>query len=55
MQLMHIFEVLLLAACVAGIFIPWDRRSSKDRRKSERGGRRTADGAQADTTEPTCN
>jgi hypothetical protein len=54
MQLMHVFEVLLLVAIVAGIFTSsWDRRTGEDRRDSGRGGRRTADSAQADMTEPT--
>jgi hypothetical protein len=46
-------EVLLLVAIGAGIFMSWDRREGKDRRGSDRGGRRTADGAEADFTEPT--
>jgi hypothetical protein len=54
MQPIVIFEILLLVAIVAGIFVPWDARSAKDRRESSRGGRRTADGTEAtDVTEPT--
>jgi hypothetical protein len=51
-QLGLVFQILLLVAIVAGIFT-WDRRASQDRRSSNRAGRRTADGAAADTTEPT--
>ena len=47
MQLMLVFQVLLLVAIAAGIFISWDRRSGKDRRLADRGGRREADGASA--------
>lgn len=47
MQLMLVFEILLLVAIAAGIFIGWDRRSGKDRRYASRGGRREADGAAA--------
>jgi len=53
MQLMQVFEVLLLVAIAAGALMSWDRRSGEDRRGSSRGGRRTADGAAADFTEPT--
>jgi len=30
MPLMHVFEVLLLIAIVAGIFVGWDRPSPKE-------------------------
>ena len=52
-QLSLVFQVILLASIVAGIFISWDRRTRKDRRRSIRGGRRTVDGAAANITEPT--
>jgi hypothetical protein len=52
MQLVLVFQVLLVVAIAAGIFVSWDRRSGKDRRQASRGGRRTADGAQADISEP---
>jgi hypothetical protein len=55
MQLIHVFEILLLAAIVAGILMPWDPRAGKERRRSNRGGRRSADGAAADMSEPTSN
>jgi len=41
-------------AIAAGI-LSWDRPSGEDRRESNRGGRRTVDGAEADVTEPTSN
>jgi hypothetical protein len=44
MQLIHVFAILLLVAIVAGIFVPWDPRAGKER---------TADGADADISEPT--
>lgn len=47
MEPIVIFEVLLLVAIVAGIFSPWDARSGKERRRSNRGGRRQSDGMQA--------
>ncbi len=53
MQLMPVFVVLLLVAIAAGAFMSWDRRSAEDRGDSSRGGRRTADEAAADFTEPT--
>ena len=49
MQLSIVFEVLLLVSIAAGIFIGWDRRSGRDRRRASRGGRREADGATAAT------
>ena len=52
MQLVLVFQVLLIVAIAAGIFVSWDRRSGKDRRRATRGGRRTADGARADVSEP---
>jgi len=42
-----IFQILLLIAIVAGVFVSWDPRSGKDRRGAGRGGRREADGAAA--------
>jgi hypothetical protein len=30
MPLMHVFEVLLLVAIVAGIFVGWDRPAAKE-------------------------
>jgi hypothetical protein len=51
-QLSLVFLVLLLVSLAAGIFISWDRRTGRDRRRSVRGGRRTADGTAANTTEP---
>jgi hypothetical protein len=53
MQLVLVFQVLLVVAIAAGIFVSWDRRSGKDRRRGSRGGRRTADGAEAKLSEPT--
>jgi hypothetical protein len=47
MQLVVVFEILLLVAIVAGVFAGWDRRSGRDRRRASRGGRRAADGAAA--------
>jgi hypothetical protein len=47
MQLVLVFEILLLVAIVAGVFAGWDRRSGRDRRRASRGGRRAADGAAA--------
>ena len=55
MQLMSVFVVLLLVAIAAGAFVSWNRRTEDDRRHSSRGGRRTADGAGADITQPTSN
>ena len=52
-QLSLVFQILLLVAIVAGIFISWDRRTGKDRRGSNRGGRRDTDGAAASITDPT--
>ena len=52
-QLSLVFQILLLVSIVAGIFVSWDRRTGKDRRRTNRGGRRTVDGAAADMTEPT--
>lgn len=49
---MLVFEILLLVAIVAGIFIGWDRRSGDDRRSPSRGGRRAAD-APDNLAEPT--
>lgn len=53
MQLMLVFQILLLVAIVAGIFTSWEGRSGEDRRDTDRGDRRTADGAEADITEQT--
>ena len=53
MHFISLFAVLLLVAIAAGILMPWDPREGKDRRDSNRGGMRTADGAEADMTEPT--
>jgi|RhiMetdeSRZDD1v2_1073273.scaffolds.fasta_scaffold2903846_2 hypothetical protein len=55
MELMSVFVVLLLVAIVAGAFVSWNRRAGEDRRHSDRGGRRTADGAGTDMTQPTSN
>ena len=33
MQLILVFEILLLVAIVAGIFVGWDRPSDKDRER----------------------
>ena len=54
MHFISLFAVLLLVAIAAGI-LSWDRRSGEERRESARGGRRTAEGAEADFTEPTSN
>ena len=43
MQLMTLFQILLLVAITAGIFTSWDRREGEDRRDDERGGRRESD------------
>ncbi|HEY3073849.1 MAG TPA: hypothetical protein VGJ74_01620 [Burkholderiales bacterium] len=55
MQLIQILVVLLLVAIGAAAVMSWDRRSGEERRESNRGDRRTADGAEADVTEPTAN
>jgi hypothetical protein len=51
MQLIQVLAVLLLVVIGAAGFMSWDRRSGTDRRQSTRGGRRTADGANAQITE----
>jgi hypothetical protein len=33
MQLILVFEILLLVAIVAGIFVGWDRSAEKDRER----------------------
>ena len=43
MTLMLVFQLVLIGAIAAGIFTSWDRRSGKDRRRANRGGRRAAD------------
>ena len=52
MQLMIVFEVLLLVSVIAGICMMSERRSGRDRRRASRGGRRAADGAPAHITPP---
>ena len=54
-RVIDILVVLLLVAIGAAAVMSWDRRSGEHRRESNRGGRRTADGAEADVTEPTAN
>jgi hypothetical protein len=39
MQLMTVFQILLLVAMIAGIFTSWDRCAGEERRDDERGGR----------------
>jgi hypothetical protein len=46
MQLIHVFEILLLIAVIAGAFMPWERRKHEDH--PGRGGRRQTDGALSD-------
>jgi hypothetical protein len=56
MQLSLVLQILLVAAIVAGVagvYACRDRRSSKDRRRASRGGRRAGDGAVAEVTETT--
>jgi hypothetical protein len=43
MQLMTVFQILLLVAMIAGIFTSWDRRAADDRRDDELGGRRKSE------------
>lgn len=43
MQLMTVFQILLLVAMIAGIFTSWDRRPGEDRRDDKLGGRRESD------------
>ena len=52
-QLSLVFQVILLVSIAVGIFISWDRRARKERRRLLRGGRRVVDGAEADITEQT--
>ena len=51
MQLIVLFELLLLVAIVAGVCMMAERRSGKDRRRFSRGGRRAADAPAADMAE----
>jgi hypothetical protein len=51
MQLIQVLAVLLLVVIGVAGFTSWDRRSGTDRRRSTRGGRRPADGAEAQMSE----
>jgi len=44
MQPMFFFEVLLLVAVIAGIFVPWQDRRHDVQRDTGHDGRRSADG-----------